>query len=312
MTLRSMTGFGTATRGWNVDDAAFTAEVEARSVNGRHLEVRVRQPWGVAVEQSVRKLVEARCGRGRIDVTITCTRASASATLPSESLAVLGVDPERLRAVIDAAIQTAMLGRRAGLEVLAPTPVELLRLSATPGRASSESALPAAPAFLDALATEALDALAQFRATEGEALRSVLAELVLELRSALDRITVHVATDAAPYAERLHKRVRELCEGAGVALPDPTRLAQEVAILAARADIAEELARVAMHLARTEDVLAAPASSGQGRTLEFVAQELLREFTTIGSKMISHAGAQVVIDAKGTLERLREQVSNVE
>jgi len=312
MTLRSMTGFGTATRGWTVDDAAFTVEIEARSVNGRHLEVRVRQPWGLAVEQAVRKLVEARCGRGRVDVTIACARASATTAMPSESLAVLGVEPERLRAVIDAAIQTAMLARRAGLEVLAPTPVELLRLSATPGRASAEAALPAAPDFLEALATEALDALAQFRATEGEALRSVLAQLVLELRSALDRITVLVASDAAPYAERLHRRVRELCEGAAVALPDATRLAQEVALFAARADIAEELARLAMHLARSQDVLAAPATAGQGRTLEFVAQELLRELTTIGSKMISHAGAQVVIDAKGTLERLREQVSNVE
>lgn len=311
MPLHSMTGFGTASRGWTVDDAAFTLEVEARSVNGRHLEVRVRQPWGVAIEQSVRKLVEARCGRGRVDVTIACARAGATAT-PSESLAVLGVDPLRLRAVIDAAAQTATLARRAGLEVVAPTPVELLRLSVAPGRASSESTLPAAPEFLDVVATEALDALARFRATEGEALRVVLADLVAELRSALDKITELVALDATPYAQRLHRRVRELCEGAGTLQPDATRLAQEVALLAAKADVAEELARLAMHLARTEDVLAAPAASGQGRTLEFVAQELLREFTTIGSKMISHAGAQVVIDAKGTLERLREQVSNVE
>lgn len=311
-----MTGFGIASRGWTVGDAAFTVEVEARSVNGRHLEVRVRQPWGAVVESSVRKLVEARCGRGRIDVAIACTRAGATtgsiAPAPSEVLAIVGVDPLRLQAVIEAVAQTTNAARRAGLEVVAATPVELLRLSASTTRDPATASMPTAPDFLDVLATEAVDALAQFRVAEGEALRLVLAELLAELRRTLDRITELVNEELAPYAERLHRRVRDLCEGAGVAPPDPTRLAQELAIVAARADVAEELARIAMHLDRAAEVLAAPASAGQGRTLEFVAQELLREFTTIGSKMISHVGAQVVIDAKGTLERLREQVSNVE
>jgi uncharacterized protein (TIGR00255 family) len=107
-------------------------------------------------------------------------------------------------------------------------------------------------------------------------------------------------------------RVRELCDAASVPAPDEGRIAQEVALLAAKSDVSEELARIASHLARFDETLAAPAAPGQGRTLEFVAQELVREVTTIGSKIGSHVAAALVIDAKGTLERIREQVQNVE
>ena len=123
---------------------------------------------------------------------------------------------------------------------------------------------------------------------------------------------MRVRTDAVHLGERVLARVRELCQAAQVAMPDDARLHQEIALLASKADVAEELARLDMHLSRMDAVLSAPATVGQGRTLEFVAQELLREITTIGSKVVNHAAAARVIDAKGTIERIREQVSNVE
>jgi len=97
-----------------------------------------------------------------------------------------------------------------------------------------------------------------------------------------------------------------------VPMPDEVRIAQEVALLATKSDVSEELARIGSHLARFDETLAAPAAPGQGRTLEFVGQELVREVTTIGSKIGNHVAAALVIDAKGTLERIREQVQNVE
>lgn len=311
MPVRSMTGFGTATRPWDTAEGTYALEVEARSVNGRHLEVRVKQPWGPAVEQAIRSLAEARCGRGRIDVTVALRTAAAAAT-GTDALAAVGVDPSRVQAVVRAVIEARAVALQAGLEVSPPTALELLKFSVAPQRASAEAGLPAPPAFLEALAAEALDGLVAFRVTEGEALRGVLAELVARLRVDVDRVATLVVDQMQPLADRLHRRVRELCEAAKAQPPDETRLAQEVALLAARADVAEELARLAMHLHRMDEVLAAPASSGQGRTLEFIGQELLREFTTIGSKIVSHEGASIVIDAKGTLERIREQVSNVE
>ena len=82
--------------------------------------------------------------------------------------------------------------------------------------------------------------------------------------------------------------------------------------MVARGDVAEELARIASHLTQLREVVGSAAAPGQGKTLEFLAQELLREITTIGSKITSHDGSRIVIEAKGTIERIREQVHNVE
>src|SRR5690606_39637737 len=93
---------------------------------------------------------------------------------------------------------------------------------------------------------------------------------------------------------------------------DRERIAQELALLVVRGDVSEELARITSHLGQARGLLGAPAEVGQGKTLDFLSQELLREVTTIGSKITSHAGSAVIIEAKGTIERIREQVQNVE
>jgi len=307
-----MTGFGTATRPWVTPTGDAVLEVEVRSVNGRHLDVRVRQPWGAGAEQAVRQLAEARCGRGRVDVTVTLRPPAAAIATDVGAVESLGVEPVRLRQVLRAAAEVHAVALEVGLEISASNALDFLRFAAVSSRPATTAGTPDPPPFLEDVVVEAVDAMVGFRTAEGDALHGVLATLMAMLRADVARIAALADAQGAPLAARLHRRVRELCDAARVQAPDETRLAQEVALLAAKGDVAEEIARLAMHLDRATDVLAAAAAPGQGRTLEFVAQELLREFTTIGSKIVSHEAASIVIDAKGTLERIREQVSNVE
>ncbi|MFO0637498.1 MAG: DUF1732 domain-containing protein [Nannocystaceae bacterium] len=308
-----MTGFGTAARPWDGASpaGAGAVEVEVRSVNARHLEIKIRQPFGPRAEQAVRARVEACCGRGRIDVAINLRSAGVESSQAGLGIAAVGVDPQHADAVLRAAAEIQQLAARRSLELSPPNALDVLRFLVTTTRAG-EPGTPAAPPFLDELVDAALAQLASFRSSEGEALGRVLTGRHRELRAHVERIAELVRTDAVHLGERVLARVRELCQAAGVAMPDDARLHQEIALLASKADVAEELARLDMHLSRMDAVLAAPATVGQGRTLEFVAQELLREITTIGSKVVNHAAAARVIDAKGTIERIREQVSNVE
>jgi uncharacterized protein (TIGR00255 family) len=314
MPLRSMTGFGAAARPLPGFETPTQLDVEARSVNGRHLDLRIRQPFGVKLEHALRSRLEARFGRGRIELTVALRHGAASPEHGDDSLGAVGVDRSRVLAVLRAAAEITALAGREKLEVSPLNPLEVLRFLATSSRGSAaESQAPEPPSFLDAVVDEALDALAEFRSREGAALAGVLAGLAADLRGQVDRIGLLARDEPARWSERVRARVRELLAEAGSSTAiDDGRIAHEVALLAARSDVAEELARLDIHLRRIAEVLAAPAASGQGRTLEFVAQELLREVTTIGSKIGSHDGAGIVIDAKGTIERIREQVANVE
>ncbi len=308
-----MTGFGAAARAMPGHEAPTQLDVEVRSVNGRHLDVRIRQPFGAKLEHALRGRLEARFGRGRIELTLALRQHAAPTEQGEGVLGAMGIDRTRALAVLRATAELTAIAAREQLELSPPSAVELLRFLATPSRAATtEAQLPEPPPFLDELVEQALDQLADFRMREGEALARVLAALAAELRAQVERIAALAAAEPTRTSERLTQRVRELLADAGGATLDETRLAHEVALLAAKSDVAEELARLDMHLVRIDETLAAPASSGQGRTLEFVAQELLREITTIGSKIGSHVAAGIVIDAKGTIERIREQVSNVE
>lgn len=314
MPIHSMTGFGSATRAWRGPDGPRGVVVEIRAVNGRHLDVRVRQPFAPQLEHELRTKVERRLGRGRVDVSIGLRAVGdESAPIAGDPLATLGIDPLRLEAVLRASVEVAARAARAKLEVLPPTSLQLLEFAARQQRTvATDPEAGEPPPFLSELVEAALDQLVAFRSREGEALAGVLAGLAGELGQMRARIAAAAADEPARAAALLRERVRSLLDPAELAAIDPARLAQEVALLVARSDVAEELARAEIHLARFAEVLAQPPTSGQGRTLEFVAQELLREFTTIGSKIASHAAAAVVIDAKGTIERIREQVQNVE
>jgi len=318
VSLRSMTGFGTASAPWTTDDGPASVDVELRSVNARYLELKVRQPFGAAVEQRLRKRLGQRLGRGRVDVTIAVRRtdpADAGQDGPGNALVRFGVDPTRVDRALAAAVEIRNRAP-ASLEVGPVNPVELLRVLTS--RASGSGDGPTeAPEFLGSLVEQAADALVAFRTREGSALTEAIGAQADALERQVAALAATLPPEADRLAERLRQRLDELTarmakDPAGGVRIDPDRLAPEVALVVARGDVTEELDRIASHLARLREVLGQAAERGQGKTLEFIAQELFREITTIGSKITSHEGSGIVIEAKGSIERIREQVQNVE
>ncbi len=278
--------------------------VEVRSVNHRFCEVALRLPSRYAVlEARLRKVVMDRIARGRVDLTLT-------------------IQPDD-RAVRGPAIDWALAeGLRSRLEELKSRlglsgEVDVALLAAQRGVLSGEepASEPTWEQIADA-AGQALAALASMRTQEGEVLEA-------DLRGRLDRVGVLVEEIAAraptvpqEYRDRLAGRLKALLESAteafpgGTALLDPGRLEQEVALLADRADVTEELTRLRSHLGQIEALLT--AVEPVGRKLEFLLQEIHREVNTIGSKSADLAIIRAVLELKAELERLREQVANVE
>lgn len=307
-----MTGFGVASRPFtDAQSVASLFQVEIRSVNARFLELKIRQPFGARVEQELRALVESRLGRGRVELSIVTRRSESTAAPELDALAVFGLEGARVRQAIAAAAATARIAAEESLELSPSSPLELLRFLTSTARASTVEQ-PEPPPFLHALVTEALEQLVAFRTTEGEALGAAIGELVEALAAAAGQLRADLPAERERLQARLAERVQQLCDRAGVDAATPERLAQEIAIAVARGDIEEELARIDSHLAQMRTTIAASPHKGQGKTLDFVTQELLREVTTIGSKITSHTGSRIVIDAKAIIERIREQVQNVE
>jgi len=307
----SMTGFGAASQAWDAPGRGrVRVDVEARSVNGRFLEIKLRQPFGASLEPKLRSVVERHVGRGRVEVSVF-VRRDAAATPENDPLAGLGLDPQKVAVVAAAAAETQRIATEAGLEVLAPTSLEVLRFCGGIKAASTEEK-PEVPPFAEALIDRALEELAGFRNTEGAALETTLRELSSQLAAATAALAELLPPEAERIQARVAARLAELTARAGAPALDPSRVAQEVAVVLARGDVAEELARIDSHLGQMTSALDAPASVGQGKTLDFLTQELHREFTTMGSKLTSHDGSRIVIEGKAIIERIREQVQNVE
>ena len=295
--IQSMTGFGRSAV--SVEGAAF--ELEVRSVNHRHLDARVRLPrWLASLEAEVRTRIGERFSRGKVDLSTLSPEGSG----PTPRLVV---DLDTARAYLQAAEtlqQTEHL----------PGSLDAAALLALPGvsrfvepELREEELRSALFSALD----EALEAAAQMRETEGRAidrdLRSRL-ETVLELADAIEARRDEVE---AAVRERLRRRAKQLEQETG--LLDEARLHQEVVLAADRLDVSEELVRLRSHVEQFREILAS-AGPGQpvGRRLDFLLQELGREANTIGSKASDAPVAHRVVELKTELERVREQVQNVE
>ncbi len=304
-----MTGFGVATRTIDVGGQAHVLGVELRAVNQRFLEIKLRQPFGAAAEHDLRRAIEARLGRGRVDVMVHMQVAGAAGAVADAG----ELDRGRLAEVLDQIQDVMTLASSMKVELGPVNALDLLRFvshNRTPSITSE--APPEAPRELAALLAEAISALADMRDREGRALTEVLVTLANELESQGATLRASLAGEAERLQDRLAERITALCDRVDMSPLSAERVAQEVAVLVSRGDIEEELARLASHIAQLRGVLAAPAQTGQGKTLDFLSQELFREITTIGSKITSHSGSAVVIAAKATVERMREQVQNVE
>lgn len=287
--VRSMTGFGAARR----ESATTTVQIEARSVNNRGLSVAIRAPASLEAKQNeLESLVRGRLERGTVNVTISVRRRRDAA-------------PARISAAVveDYVRQLKAAGLPMSPEVLG----HVLRL---PGAVEDA---PPAPSTDEELALvrealgEAIDALIVMREREGIALAADLAAGAADV----DRLTAAIAARGPQAVEAAHARLRErLAALIGDTAVPAELVAREIAVLADRSDVAEELTRLASHVAQWREVLA--QGGAIGRRLDFLCQELGRENNTIGSKSQDAAIARAVVDMKVAVERLKEQAANVE
>jgi len=291
--IRSMTGFG-AGRGEAGDEAV---SVELRSVNGKFCEVKPRVPRELsALEPELVKTIKARVSRGVIDAFVRREPGGARGAAPRADLALAAAYAKAFRDLKES------LG-------LAGEP-SVQDLAAMEGVISMGDAAPdpqAAASALQQALSGAIDALDQMRRREGEALARDLAARLDVIEKGAREVSRLAPLQVDAVRERLSTRIAELTRGVSL---DPARLAQEVAVFADRTDVTEELTRLASHVAQARGLIGSQAPAG--RKLEFLVQELNREINTIGSKS-QHAGiAATVVELKAELERIREQVQNVE
>jgi uncharacterized protein (TIGR00255 family) len=296
--IKSMTGFASATR--ETDSATITVTI--RAVNHRHLDLQLRVPQTLAESEGrIRANVQRRIGRGRLELAVSVQyRHAASVEVEfNEALAV----------ALSAALETA---RNRGIIQGPLTPGDLLRLPqalAIRERPVERDAAMVAQLLemLEAAVEEAVTELDVMRTTEGEHLNADLEIRRALLGGMLEEIAEAADNGRLELQARLAARVQELASDIPA---DPNLIVQEIVRTASRSDISEEMARFRAHLAHWKALAESPEPCG--RKLDFLLQEMNREVNTIGSKADGLRVSNLVISAKAELEKMREQVQNVE
>jgi uncharacterized protein (TIGR00255 family) len=293
--IRSMTGFGRADA---VADG-ISVTVEARSVNHRHLDIVLRLPRTLApLELDARRIVQARVERGRVEVAVQLAPAAGAAGQ------AITVDAALARQYVEHA---RGLARETGVD----GDVTLSWLLDRPGVVRiDEVETPAPEAVWPVLAGtlgRAMDELVGRREAEGDALGAELRALHADLTATIDLVASRVPSAAARKSERLRERLAALLGESGI---DEARVVTEVAVWADRTDVTEELARLRAHLEQFTQVL--DKGGAVGRHFDFLLQELNREVNTIAAKGDDLEISQAAIGAKSVIEKMREQVQNLE
>lgn len=293
--IRSMTGYGRA----EATGARTVLTVECKSVNHRHLDVALKLPRVLtAFESDARRLIQAALQRGRIDVGCALTAVEGTVLTP------LTVNVAQAKEYADAARKVAE-----SLD-LADGP-SLAWVMAQSGVLTREEQTPLVPEdawpLLEQALSAALAELVERRETEGAALAQELASLGSVLAGYVETVAQRAPAAVERRAARLRERMQAMLTGAEL---DHARLATEVAVWADKTDVSEELARLRAHLAQLTALLA--GEGPVGRALDFLIQEIHREVNTIGSKADDLEISQAVIAAKSALEKMREQVQNIE
>lgn len=290
--MRSMTGFG---RG-EATNGGVTVVVELKSVNHRYRDVQLRLPREYSVfEPRAQAALREVVARGRVEGSVRRTSAEGA----SRVVADLALVEQYRRAIGDVARRLQRDAAEVPLGTLLALPGVLVATEADPDVLGEWDLLEVA--ILSAAAE-----LTRMRDAEGAALA---ADIQANL-DAFDALRAEVAAQADGVAERVRVRLEERLRRLIADRVDPARLAQEAALLADKADISEELARLGSHAAQFREALV--SAEPVGRKLDFLLQEMNRETNTIGSKAAEHAVSARVVEMKTTLERLREQVQNVE
>lgn len=287
--IRSMTGFARRERQgpWG------TLICELRTVNHRYLEISSRLPEDLrAVDPELRQLIGAALRRGKVDATITFKPTAGNIRELQVDIAIVQAVIERLRAI--------------QIQIGDPEPIKAIDVLRWPG-AVKEAEQDSSPILQEALELlrEALTALNEMRAREGERIR----EMLLQRCAAMQSQVAIVKARLPEISQRLRARVLDRIAQLQVT-PAMDRLEQELAILAQRMDVDEELDRLGSHL--TEIASALDSNEPAGRRLDFLMQELNREANTLSSKSQDVETTRAAVDMKVIIEQMREQIQNIE
>jgi uncharacterized protein (TIGR00255 family) len=285
----SMTGFAAVT----ADLPGVSLAVELRSVNHRYLDLQLRLPDELrGLETPLRERISGELKRGNVECRITLNRVAIAT-------ASIAIDPVRVQQLAAAAADV----QRHAPGAAALSVNEILRW---PGVLADPAVAPEAlAARAHELLGQALSELAAARAREGAKTRAMLDACCAAIEEQVVRVAPRIPIVQAAYLDKLGARLAE----AGLD-PDQDRLKQELALFAAKIDVAEELSRLATHVAEVRRVLAAGGAAG--KRLDFLMQELHREANTLGSKSVDAELSQASLELKVLIEQMREQVQNVE
>jgi uncharacterized protein (TIGR00255 family) len=287
-----MTGFGSA----EGEVGGALVAVEIRSVNHRFFNPSIKLPSEFAKwEGEVRDALRRAVSRGHVTLVARIAREQVEGR----------IDEARFASYVQ---QLRELQQRYGLEPTLDVGT-ILRLPDVLGAREDGAAAEGSPQDLIEIVSRAVAALDTMRVAEGERLRGYVLERLQSIEDAVGRIAARAPTRLVEQRDRLRQAVQELA--GGVALDDQ-RVAQEIALLADRLDVSEEISRFGSHLDAFRDTLRNAPSEGVGKRLGFLLQELLREANTTGSKANDAAILQDVLGIKEELERIREQVENLE
>lgn len=289
--ILSMTGFGSG----RVECNQHQITTEISAVNHRFLGVSVKLPQQLSgLEQPIRQELKSRLSRGKVVVSVWVERVTPASRI--------SVDRDVVAAYLD---EVRSMAAELGLA----DDLSISSLITLPGVFSTELDLvleELAPAVEESVQA-ALEDLNSMRAREGQELAEEIAGQTKKLEELIEKVEVRAPAIVEEYRNRLRDRIAELCEDITVS---EERIAVEVAFAAERSDVSEELARLKSHLKQFQEML--ESSGPVGRKLDFLCQEMHREINTIGSKTRDGLATAYVIDAKTELEKVREQVQNIE
>lgn len=295
--LISMTGYGSA----RLTEGEFVVDAEVRSVNNRFLKISFRGPEVFTRSQFLfEELARSKISRGTLDLTLRLQYGQAEGGHALH----LDVLEKYYRQLLEAQRKLNLQG-----------PIEIAWLANLPGVVESAEVIEEedlarrlTDAALEAT-RQALDALGVMRRVEGQTQHAAFCQMLDEILALSDAVDKRRPAVLLEHQERLRARVQELIQDSGITLAAED-LAREVAIFAERSDIAEETHRLQSHVAQFRQTCDRPEAVG--RRLEFLAQEMHREINTMGSKANDAALSVLIVDLKGIVERIREQVMNVE
>lgn len=291
--IKSMTGYGRREAGWPGGSVA----VEIRSVNHRHCEILIRLPKGLsALEEGLKRIIQTRCQRGRIEATVSLfgrVDGEKHVSLDRALAKQYYVGLQELKASLRLSGQVDVALLAAFREILAVTEAPL------DDRLLGQK--------ISRLTSGALTDLDRMRNREGRTLAQDIRQRLRLIGRIAHAIAARAPDSVREHFERMQVRVAQL---SGTGSLDQNRLAQELALYADRCDITEELTRLESHVAQFEAALA--GREPVGRTLDFLLQEMGREVNTIGSKANDADIAGHVVRLKSEMEKIREQVQNIE